>query len=344
MINNIKSFAKFLDQPILIAHLNRNMPKIMLTGTALYSAKKGYDVYEGDKNSTLTKDYFKNTSILFSSVISALLAPKLASKITRRAPLNSLKTVKEQNSKLIEEFISKNKNSLSEESLNILKQAKTNILSLSKIKKLTKDLKAKKLDGFMKKLIPNPENISSKDIFSEIGYLSIYGAIPVVGGIASGLAADKIAGKDVKKTAPDKVSEGLYQYLANIFMCNIGAGAALGILEKLNITSKACRAIGMVTGIILTGVIGGSKMANFITDKVSKKFGIKDIKERKPELIDLGMHTDDIATVAVLSGLKWIEPSLPFLYSISGYKSGIGYRNWSSMSCSMNILNTAYKL
>ena len=108
---------------------------------------------------------------------------------------------------------------------------------------------------------------------------------------------------------------------------NIGAGVALGVLEKLNITSKACRAIGMVSGIILTGVIGGSKIANYITDKVSKKVGIKDIKERKPELIDLGMHTDDIATVAVLSGLKWIEPSLPFLYSISGYKSGIGYRN-----------------
>lgn len=327
MINNIKSFTKFLDQPMLIAHLNKNMPKIMLTGTALYSAKKGYDVYEGDKTSTRTKDYFKNTSILFSSVICALLAPQLASKITRRPQLEKLNMVKEQNTKLVEEFISKNKNSLSKNSLKTLEEAKTNILSLSKIKKLMEDLKAKKLDGFMKKLIPDPENISSKDIFSEIGYLSIYGAIPVVGGITSGLVVDKIAGEDIKKTAPDKVSEGLYQYLANIFMCNIGAGAALGILEKLNITSKACRAIGMVSGIILTGVIGGSKIANFITDKVSKKVGIKDIKVRKPELIDLGMHTDDIATVAVLSGLKWIEPSLPFLYSISGYKSGIGYRN-----------------
>lgn len=327
MINNIKSFAKFLDQPILIAHLNKNMPKIMLTGTALYSAKKGYDVYKEDKTFTRTKDYFKNTSILFSSAICALLAPKLASKITRRPQLENLKAIKEQNTKFVDEFISKNKNSLSKNSLKTLEEAKTNILSLSKIKKLMEDLKAKKLDEFMKKLIPDPENISSKDIFSEIGYLSIYGAIPVVGGITSGLAADKIAGEDIKKTAPDKVSEGLYQYLANIFMCNIGAGVALGVLEKLNITSKACRAIGMVSGIILTGVIGGSKIANYITDKVSKKVGIKDIKERKPELIDLGMHTDDIATVAVLSGLKWIEPCLPFLYSISGYKAGIGYRN-----------------
>lgn len=327
MINNIKSFAKFLDQPILIAHLNKNMPKIMLTGTALYSAKKGYDVYEGDKNSTQTKDYFKNTSILFSSVICALLAPKLASKITRRPQSENLKTVKKQNTKLVEEFISKNKNSLSEDSLKFLEKAKTNILSFSKIKKLKDELEAKKLDGFIKKLIPDPENISSKDIFSEIGYLSIYGAIPVVGGITSGLVVDKIAGDEVKKTAPDKVSEGLYQYLANIFMCNIGAGVALGVLEKLKITSKACRAVGMITGIILTGVVGGSKIANFITNQVSKKVGIKDVKERKPELIDLGMHADDIATVAVLSGLKWIEPSLPFLYSISGYKSGIGYRN-----------------
>lgn len=333
MINNIKSFAKFLDQPMLIGHLNKNMPKIMLSATALYSVKKGYDVYESSDDSVFynkseqIKKYLKSVGILLASVISALLAPKLASKITKRPQLENLNTMKEQNAKLIEGFVHENKNSLSKEGLIILEDAKTKVLSFSKIKRLMDELKNKKLDGFMKKLIPDPENISSKDVFSEIGYLSIYGAIPVIGGIASGLVADKIAGDDVKKTAPDKVSEGLYQYLANIFMCNIGAGVALGILEKLKITSKACRAVGMVSGIILTGVLGGSKIANIITGKISQKVGIKDVKERKPELIDLGMHTDDIATVAVLSGLKWIEPSLPFLYSISGYKSGIGYRN-----------------
>lgn len=333
MINNIKAFAKFLDQPMLIARLNKNMPKIMLTATALYSAKKGFDVYEHSGDVTICdgkeqkKNYLKNTGILFGSVISALIAPKLASKMTSRASLSSLEVIKNQNTKLVDEFLSKNKNSLNEESLKILDEAKTKVLSLSKIKSLTKELEERKLDEFMKNLIPAPENINSKEIFSEIGYLSIYGAIPVVGGITSGVIADKIAGEEVKKTAPDKISEGLYQYLANIFMCNIGAGVALGILEKLNITSKACRAVGMVAGIILTGVIGGSKIANFITEKGAQKFGIGGVKERKPELIDLGMHTDDIATVAVLSGLKWIEPSLPILYSISGYKSGIGYRN-----------------
>ena len=46
-----------------------------------------------------------------------------------------------------------------------------------------------------------------------------------------------------------------------------------------------------------------------------------------PELLDLGLHSDDIATVSLLSGLKWIEPSLPLLYAISGYRAGTGYRN-----------------
>ena len=36
---------------------------------------------------------------------------------------------------------------------------------------------------------------------------------------------------------------------------------------------------------------------------------------------------DDFATVGVFNGIKFIEPCLPILYSISGYKAGIGYRN-----------------
>ena len=110
-------------------------------------------------------------------------------------------------------------------------------------------------------------------------------------------------------------------------MCNVGAGLALGILEKMNIQSKHARAFAMITGIILTGVVAGSKIANFVSDKIISPLLKTKIKERKPELMDLGMHSDDIATVALLSGLKWIEPSLPILYSLSGYKAGIGYRN-----------------
>ena len=53
----------------------------------------------------------------------------------------------------------------------------------------------------------------------------------------------------------------------------------------------------------------------------------KSEKERTPEILDIGLHTDDIATVSLLSGLKWIEPALPIMYTLSGYRAGIGYRN-----------------
>ncbi len=333
MINNIKAFGKFLDQPMLISKLDKAMPKILGTGVALYGAKMAHDTYQASEGKSdeekkeLKKDFVKKMVILSFSTLSAVMAPRIASKITGRKTLDSIQTTKEKNTALIDEFILKNKDSLNKQTIELLDAAKNSVLSFKQIKSLISNLKLSNKGEFINRLIPEPENLKAKDIFSEIGYLSLYGAIPVVGGIASGVAMDKVYGEDVKKTAPDKLNEGLYQYLANIFMCNVGAGAALGILEKLNITSKGARALGMVTGIILTGVIGGSKIANFIAQKVVDPLTKTKTKERKPELVDLGMHTDDIATVAVLSGLKWIEPSLPTLYALSGYKSGIGYRN-----------------
>ena len=79
----------------------------------------------------------------------------------------------------------------------------------------------------------------------------------------------------------------------------IVAGAALGILEKMNIKSKAARCIGMIAGILTTGVIGGSVIANYIGNNFINPiiFKDKETEKRTPELLDLSLHTDDIATV-----------------------------------------------
>ena len=276
-----------------------------------------------DKKKTAIKD----AVILGSTALSAISAPYIASRLTSRKMPFKLQEVKEQNKKLVDSFIKTNPYT---DLKNILEKSKSKLLSLKEISKLFNKEK-----DFANKLIPPPDNIQAKDIFKEIGYLSIYGAVPVVGGILGGIAADKITEENWKERVPDKVNEGMYQYLANIFMCNIGAGTALGILEKMNIKSKAARCVGMIGGIILTGVIGGSKIANFIANKIVNPVICKnkDIKEqRTPELLDISLHADDIAPVSLLSGLKWIEPALPLLYSISGYRAGIGYRN-DSGSC-----------
>ncbi|MBQ8476290.1 hypothetical protein IJ531_04425 [bacterium] len=325
MIDKLHTFGKFLDQPILISKLQKAMPLIMATGASIAILKDSRDTFSKTQDKKeAKKTVLSHAIVLASAVTSALLAPKIASFITKRAPLDSIENIKKYNNKLIDDFIKQNKPD--SEITAILNKAKEKVLSLSETNKLIQKYKN---NDFMQKLIPDPVNVKAKDIFSEIGYLSIYGAVPVVGGVAGGIGADIITKEDYKKKIPDKVNEGIYQYLANIFMCNVGAGTALGILEKLGITSKSARAIGMIAGIILTGVLGGSKIANFISQKVLSPIFSPDKKpkERTPELVDLGLHTDDIATVSLLSGLKWIEPALPILYSVSGYRAGIGYRN-----------------
>lgn len=317
----ISAIGKYLDQPLLTAKINHYIPPVLAAGSAGITINNIVEAPQGEKK----KAGIKTAIITAATSIMAISAPKIASMATGRAASKTLSEIKKANSVIVEDFLKNNKVSSNIE--NILTKAKTKVLSLKEVAQLRGD---KTVNGVFDKLIPPPDNISSKDIFKEIGWLSIYGAVPVAGGIAGGVAADRITEKNWKKRVANKVKEGTYQYLANIFLCNIGAGAALGVLEKLNIKSKAARCVGMLSGILLTGVIGGSVIANYIGNKFINPLlshGDKKKDIRTPELLDLSLHTDDIATISLLSGLKWIEPSLPILYSISGYRAGIGYRN-----------------
>lgn len=350
-MNNIQVLGKFLDQPMLVSKFQKSVPLILAAGAAAYTA---YDASKEANPEKRKKRALKTRVTLGVTSACALAAPHIASAVTKRALPPSFENVKLKNKELVDSFV-KSVN-LDKKTADILEKSKQKILGFNDVKTVFTKLKNK--DGgkkFLEKLIPSPQNISAKDIFSEIGFLSINGAIPVVGGIMGGIAADRITDKDEwKEKIPDKVKEGSYQYLANIFMCNVGAGIALGILEKLGIKSKVARAIGMTSGIVATGIIGGSKIANFVGEKVieplchindkththpkaiadektlkhiSHHHTVHKHKERTPELLDIGLHTDDIATVSLLSGLKWIEPALPLMYTLSGYRAGIGYRN-----------------
>lgn len=316
----ISAIGKYLDQPLLTAKINKNVPAMLTLGAGAVFT----DTVKKSPKDERKKNALKIGTTLAVTAVSAIMAPKIAAYITGRTPTKTFSQIKKYNTELVDNYLKNNKPE--EKIKNILLKSKNSILSLKEVQALFSDKKYSKIAN---DLIPPPDNISSKDIFREIGWLSAYGAIPVAGGITGGIIGDKLTEKKWKDKVPNKLKEGVYQYLANIFLCNIGAGAALGVLEKFNIKSKTARCLGMLSGILLTGVIGGSVIANYIGKKVINPLVSKDNKNdiRTPELLDLSLHTDDIATISLLSGLKWIEPSLPLLYSVSGYRAGIGYRN-----------------
>ena len=330
-MNVLKITGKYLDQPLLVAKFEKSVPYLLGTGGAFCTI---YDVKKAPQ-------YKKNEQLLrtgitvFFTILSALAAPKIVNKIFSKSN-KSIKEIKKYNEELINNFVKTN--SLEESTKKTLNKAKTKLLNPKDIKTLSD----KKYQSLLDKLIPEPENITSKDIFSEIGRLSILGLIPVLGGITGGIAGDIVTNEKLRNKIPNKIKEGAYQYLANIFLCNVGAGLALGVMEKFNVKNKTARALGMVGGILTTGVLGGSVIANFIGNKlINPIFGEKEkqslYSERKPEALDIGLHVDDIATVGVMSGLKWIEPALPIMYSISGYRAGIGYRNVNK--CNKDVIS-----
>lgn len=346
LMNNLKVLGKFLDQPRLVGKFSKKVPAILIGGGVAMSAHHAKQAPDGQKKYSFIKDMSVLTGTIGSALISTRGIKKLGLKgLSQNIDLNKLA---KNNTELINDFVKNN--DVTKETAKILEKAKTKVLNFSEVKKVMTELKDnEKGQEFIQKLIPDPENITSKEIFGEIKRLSIMGLVPVVGGISGGIVGDKLTDKNWKDKIPNKIKEGTYQYLANIFLCNVGAGAALGVLEKMKITSKAARAVGMITGIITTGIIGGSAIANKISKAVidplldknyNHKTQCKDLySERKPEMLDIGLHADDIATVAVLSGLKWIEPALPILYSISGYRAGIGYRNGDNSNCKRSVCN-----
>ncbi len=319
-MSSIKVIGKYLDQPLLTAGINKKVPAMLTIGAGAVLA----DTILKSPKQERKNNALKIGLTLTVTAISAVMAPRIAGFITGRNNSKTLSQIKKINTELVDNFLKSN--SVDDKMNSILQKAKGKVLSLKEVKALFGNPKCSQIAN---ELIPPPDNITSKDIFREIGWLSIYGAIPVLGGITGGIVGDRFTDSKWKEKVPNKLKEGVYQYLANIFLCNIGAGAALGILEKLEIKSKGARCLGMLCGILATGVIGGSVIANYIGKKVINPLISKNSKNdtRTPELLDLSLHTDDIATISLLSGLKWIEPSLPLLYSISGYRAGIGYRN-----------------
>ena len=307
-----------------------------------------YDVFVKKHNDNQSqKDRIIKNAVILGTVAGASLLTARGLKIGNKKIFSGLiETPKKDalvkaRTSVIENFL-ENVKPNDKKLVSILENSKEKALNLKETEYVLEKLNEKKeAQSLLEKLFGAKKDLSSKEIFSEIGKLSLLGLIPVVSGVAAGIAVEK--GPKKVHNNSDRIKEGFYQYFANIFLCNVGAGAALFGLETLKKTnviksiSPTQKFMAMIGGIMATGVIGGSFLANYMSKKIIDPFLLnkkeenltlsKIYDERTPEGIDMAMHIDDLATAGVLSGLKWIEPVLPAFYLFSGYRAGMGYRN-----------------
>ncbi len=327
---NLRTFGKYLDQPAIVRGLEKYAPGVAVAAAAGYGI---YDVFRAPKEEK------KETAVRDLLVLSFALG---AGFLTARG----LRSLHKHGHKHCDGHGHHHghKHSISETLKGYAEKIKKGeYLKFGQIKELSKD------KHLIDELIPDSHIHTPKDIFRELGYLTGLGLMPVLGGIGGGVLADRINGENVRRESKNKIKEGTFQYLANITLCNAGAGIALWVLTKLNIENRAAKLAAMAAGVVGVGIVFGGTIANFIgknfvnpvVDKGLDKT-IEDYKkhshhighmfenvnaERKPEALDLALHIDDVASVGFLAGMQWIGPILPVLYSVSGYRAGIGYRN-----------------
>lgn len=323
----INTLAKYLDQPALIKKAAKTIPYSLL------GASLGYCFYDASKQPEGMKKnrFIKDFAVLKITIASALLAT-FGLKIKGKKIFEGLVEMPHLHKEDIGEVLAK---VTDKRARTLIEKVQNNkILKYKAVGELEEKLKQIfNQEGMIKKIIPDSHNHGA---FEELDKLSLLGLIPVLGGILGGVIGEKATGENWKLKLPDKIKEGTYQYLNNIFLCNVGAGLAMIMMNKLKVQSKTSRFFAMLGGVVLVGLVAGSAIANFvgkniinpIFDKARPKDKFKNLNsERHPEILDLSLHIDDIASVGFLSGMKWIGPVLPVLYCVSGYRAGIGYRN-----------------
>lgn len=211
-----------------------------------------------------------------------------------------------------------------------------------------------------------PEEGFAEEAAKAVKFFTV-GGISVISGLLGGLAANKINQVKDPDATVNMMKEGIFQFVANIALCAVGAMAALafvngewvpvkalqrGPLKKLNDTGaqfakKYLKNTAVRTGIIgmglSVGIFGGSRLANFLGQRYVNPFfdrmqgKVPDVQtpsgkpkpadKRGIEIWDWILHLDDVPTAMALAGVGIIEPFIPLFFAFSGYRTGIGYRN-----------------
>ena len=328
------SLGHYVDQPAIIRKAQK--PAVVtaaLAGLALLAN----DVRKAQPGEERRKVAIRDVLVLGATGIGTLAAYKLIMK--KEIPL-LLPELKELAKRGYDDAFMK----LAGKEVKTRKEVETLMNGIrAKAKDLFKD-DADKIKKMVKqdseRMFPRePEGGIIDDLKEEIAPFAVVGLASCLSGFTGGLLANKVNGEWSKEQASKMMKEGVFQFIANIAMCAVGASIGLAAVNKFKINNKLAR-VGIVgTGLSL-GIGGGGAIANFIGSRwinpMINKFGNKageaqnqqqPKEKRSIEFWDAILHLDDVPTAMVFAGVEILRPFIPLFFAFSGYRTGIGYRN-----------------
>jgi hypothetical protein len=215
---------------------------------------------------------------------------------------------------------------------------------------------AKTLAQDLKQFLPIEEAAESfGDKFRDVIQFSSVGAGSVAAGVAAGLVANRVTGENDKQHTANILKEAAFQSIANIFSCAVGMFGGIHVAENmlgLSKTNQPWLRTGIIGAGLAAGIVGGGVAANrlgqrYITPLVHWSLrpktertweGLKSemreeqekarlgIHDRHVELVDIGMHADDLPVLLNLS-LPVFGPAIPPFFEQSAWRAATGYRS-----------------
>jgi hypothetical protein len=368
LLNNVRVYGSFIEQPQFIRYVGQYAA--WLGGAGGVAALTGADVYHAapdERGKVLTRDAL----VLGSTALGTWAAARkfMALPTEKEAKESVEHYVKEvrgilkdaKNPHATYEALSQDLQKLVDQGKNRLERSDYRNI-IEKIeenpdKKAAKELlqeifePEEKFEGFKKMFkdmcqAANPAEGKEEGELRKMGNFFIVGGLSVLSGLFGGIAANKVNGVKDQDATVNMVKEGVFQFIANIALCAVGAASAILLMaplqsrfSKMGWAGKGIKTVGIGAGLSL-GIFGGGAIANKLGTKVINPLCDKlQGKEPQPETADPNhgkrkiefwdaiLHLDDVPTAMALAGMEIVEPFIPLFFGFSGYRTGIGYRN-----------------
>jgi hypothetical protein len=347
--------AHFLDHPVTIRAAEKGVPYVYPIGAAILL---GADLYRADGWEEKKKVLIRDSLVLGATVAGTMWATKKMMKEEEAFAVRQLKDLGKLTGKYSQALQAKMSALLgkTQEELtfkefssvfgSMWKETQASIQNAKKPKEKFRALIGLRKD--LSKLFPLAEEAAETiwDEFKKAGAFFSVGLVSVASGVGGGLIANFL-NKGTKEEKVNIFKEAVFQFVANIALCAIGAILGLTVVNTLGLKNRLFR-IPIVSAGLTLGILGGGQIANFVGKTLINPFfswldepnrqwqGLKDkihdayqsnVKGRKIEFSDVILHLDDLPTAFAIAGMKVMGPFIPPFFAFSGYRAGIGYRN-----------------